>query len=389
MQKLQKPKHDYKLVTLRPRYRQLEIPIDWKIVELSDLCILVNGMAFKPEDWKTQGLPIIRIQNLNNEKANFNYYDEPVEEKYYVDNGDILFGWSGNLGTSFGAHLWKNGKAILNQHIFKVIPNDSVSPDFLFYMLNRLVKEIELETHGSIGLVHVKKGYLESRLIPLPTIKEQQKVASILLNVDSLIIQTQKEIEQTQRLKKGLMQKLLTRGIGHTKFKEHFFTKNGIIYLGTIPYDWDIKTIKQLENENQIIGFQDGNHGELHPKGDDFTDEGKPFITASQIDGDGNINLDQCKKLPESFWKKLRIGFSQANDVLFTHNATVGRVSVLPNNFPDCIVGTSVTYYRLNDKKIDRFYFSYVLQSNFIKKQYGTRWIRAHDNNLVFLNKLN
>jgi len=164
----------------------------------------------------------------------------------------------------------------------------------------------------------------------------------------------------------------LTKGINHTKFKDQFFTKGGVISLGIIPNDWDVKTINDLEKDGQIIEFQDGNHGELHPKSDDFTEKGKPFLTASHIDEDGIVHLSQCKRLPEHFWRKLRIGFSQAKDVLFTHNATVGRVAVLPDDFPDCIVGTSVTYYRLDEERLDKFYFSYILSSHFIIKQYGT-----------------
>ena len=69
------------------------------------------------------------------------------------------------------------------------------------------------------------------KLNSIPSIKEQQKIASILSNVDELIQKTEQIIEQTQRLKKGLMQRLLTKGIGHTKFKENRtmvkFLKNG------------------------------------------------------------------------------------------------------------------------------------------------------------------
>ena len=65
-----------------------------------------------------------------------------------------------------------------------------------------------------------------------PPLKEQQKIASILSNVDELIQKTEQIIEQTQRLKKGLMQRLLTKGIGHTKFKK--------TELGEIPEEWKL-----------------------------------------------------------------------------------------------------------------------------------------------------
>ena len=65
-------------------------------------------------------MPIIRIQNLNDKDASFNFYDGPVDKRFAVERGDLLFAWSGTPGTSFGAHLWSGDSAVLNQHIFKV-----------------------------------------------------------------------------------------------------------------------------------------------------------------------------------------------------------------------------------------------------------------------------
>ena len=112
------------------------------------------------------------------------------------------------------------------------------------------------------------------------------------------------------------------------------------------------------------------NLGVLLPSKNDFSNSGKPFITATQISELGELSFEKCQKLPEKFYKKLRIGFSQKNDVLFTHNATVGRVSIMPPNAPDSILGTSVTYYRLDEVKINKNFFSHILKSNFVKKQY-------------------
>ncbi len=97
-----------------------EVPIHWALVRLGDALQLVNGRAFKPDEWSENGVPIVRIQNLNNEAAPFNYCNTPVLEKFHIDSGDFLISWSGTPGTSFGAHIWSRGHAILNQHIFRV-----------------------------------------------------------------------------------------------------------------------------------------------------------------------------------------------------------------------------------------------------------------------------
>ena len=64
-----------------------------KTVPFGSLCSLRNGRAFKPEEWSDQGTPIVRIQNLNDESKPFNYCNFEVEEKFWVNSGDLLFSW--------------------------------------------------------------------------------------------------------------------------------------------------------------------------------------------------------------------------------------------------------------------------------------------------------
>ena len=97
------------------------LPKGWVDRRLIDLVTLVNGCAFKPTDWGQIGLPIVRIQNLNNAEAPFNYFAGNRSENFLIDTGDLLFAWSGTPGTSFGAHVWRGGRAWLNQHIFHVL----------------------------------------------------------------------------------------------------------------------------------------------------------------------------------------------------------------------------------------------------------------------------
>jgi type I restriction enzyme, S subunit len=97
------------------------IPRGWEIRTLGSLCSLLNGLAFKPDDWSEAGLPIIRIQNLNG-GTEFNYFAGRVREDYVIPPGTLLFSWSGNRGTSFGPFVWHGPPGVLNQHIFRVTP---------------------------------------------------------------------------------------------------------------------------------------------------------------------------------------------------------------------------------------------------------------------------
>lgn len=164
--------------------------IKWPMVKLGDVCNFINGRAFKPSDWEKQdkgGLPIIRIQNLNNNNADFNYYTGKVEDKLIVQNGDLLFSWSGSRGTSFGPHLWNRGKGILNQHIFKVVHQDNYDRSFLYYMLHKIVIEVEANLHGGVGLVHITKGNLEKIQIPLPPLEVQKEIVAELESYQRII----------------------------------------------------------------------------------------------------------------------------------------------------------------------------------------------------------
>ena len=69
----------------------MEVPKGWIKVSLAEIATYINGRAFKPKEWSKEGLPIIRIQNLNREISEFNFCNFAVDEKYYVNKGDLLF----------------------------------------------------------------------------------------------------------------------------------------------------------------------------------------------------------------------------------------------------------------------------------------------------------
>ena len=95
-----------------------EIPDSWEWVRVRNCAELYNGRAFKPTDWTQDGLPIVRIQNLNDHNAPFNRYNKQIDEDVHLYGGELLFAWSVTPGTSFGAHIWDRGDAVLNQHFF-------------------------------------------------------------------------------------------------------------------------------------------------------------------------------------------------------------------------------------------------------------------------------
>ena len=154
-------------------------PQGWSYAAIGELCTLINGRAFKPSEWTDTGLPIIRIQNLNNPDAKFNYFLGDVAPKFIVENGELLFAWSGTPGTSFGAHIWNGGRAILNQHIFRVLFNETVINKAFFQIaINQKLQELIDKAHGGVGLRHVTKGKFEHTEILLPPLNEQRRIVA-------------------------------------------------------------------------------------------------------------------------------------------------------------------------------------------------------------------
>jgi type I restriction enzyme S subunit len=182
----------------------------WRSDCLGDLATFTNGRAFRPTDWAATGRPIVRIQNLNGSKE-FNYFQGEIEPRHAVENGDLLFGWSGSRGTSFGAHVWQGPSAVLNQHIFKVNARPSIDQSFLAHLLRWATARIERRAHGASALVHVTKPEIESFRVDLPDSKDCQRAITVVLDrFDHEIALLNRQLAAYRQLKRGLMQKLLT-----------------------------------------------------------------------------------------------------------------------------------------------------------------------------------
>lgn len=158
----------------------------WQEKQLGEICELVNGRGFKPHEWKKEGLPIIRIQNLNGSDE-FNYFSGEFNPKILVEPGQLLFAWSGSRGASFGPHIWQGPKGVLNYHTWKVHPAPVTDRNFLFQLLQFETEKIEASSHGAATLVHVQKGEMEQRKFYLPPPSEQRKIAAILRTWDEAL----------------------------------------------------------------------------------------------------------------------------------------------------------------------------------------------------------
>ena len=155
-----------------------KLPEGWAILKVGDVAEYINGRAFKPEEWEQTGLPIIRIQNLNDPNAYYNRTKNEYEEKYLIKKGDLLFAWAASLGT----YIWKGEDAWLNQHIFKVVPYPFMDKKYLYYAFHAMITEFYRKSHGS-GMIHITRKQFEEITLWLPPLAEQYRIVQYLQQV--------------------------------------------------------------------------------------------------------------------------------------------------------------------------------------------------------------
>jgi type I restriction enzyme S subunit len=143
------------------------IPEGWKAMPFASIGEFLNGFAFKPSDWGTQGTPIIKIKELKEgvTAATPRYNGTRLDSRYLIEPGDLLFSWSADLGV----YVWANKRGALNQHLFKVSPATGIDRFFLFHALSEALPQFRSRAQGTT-MKHIKRSALsEVRcLVPGP-----------------------------------------------------------------------------------------------------------------------------------------------------------------------------------------------------------------------------
>ena len=172
----------------------------WEIRKLGEVATYVNGYAFKPEHWGETGVPIIRIQNLNNLNADFNYCESDIPQKFVIEDGDILISWSASLGV----YEWNRGKAYLNQHIFKVVFDKiNISKYFLKYAVSAKLNEMLKDAHGAT-MKHIVKSDFDNTTIPYPPLPEQEKIVAELDCLSGIIEKKKQQLKELDSLAESI-----------------------------------------------------------------------------------------------------------------------------------------------------------------------------------------
>lgn len=294
---------------------------------IGDVCELINGRAFKPSDWTADGLPIVRIQNLNDEVAPFNRYNGPVRERFLIDSGALLFSWSGTPGTSFGAFFWHRGPAILNQHIFHVLPRSGVDKNYLRYALNGRIQRIIAQAHGGVGLQHITKDKLEATTIPLLPFDEQRRIADILDKADAIRRKRKQAIALTEEL-----------------LRSAFLEMFGDPVMN--PKGWPMSTFGA---EVSLLEYGPRFYNEK------YSDDGMRIVRITDLDLSGALDFKSMPRLIVDARDQERY-LLRPGDVIFARSgATVGKTALSKEGDPPAIPGAYFIRLRFKDTVLPRY----------------------------------
>ena len=273
--------------------------------------------------------------------------------------GDVLFG---KLRPNLRKVAFADFDGVCSTDILALRPRSNCHQQYLYWLLaSDDVLRASLESAAGNVMPRTSWTDLANTFAVVPPLPEQKKIAAILTSVDEVIEKTEAQIAKLQDLKTAMMQELLTKGIGHTDFKDS--------PVGRIPASWSAMQVSELIRRGYLAKIQDGNHGELHPKASDYVPDGIPFVMANDLK-DGRVQWHRTKKIPEHLYRNLRIGFAKAGDVLLTHKATIGEVAVVPSDVTRCMLTPQVTYYRVLDcRKLSSQFLEHVLTAPVFQSQ--------------------
>lgn len=332
-------------------------PEGWGVVPFGEVVTFHKGVTYKSEDYCEKGNGIIFFnlkcvsKNGGFNREGIKYYNGPVQNDNFILPGDIVIANTDLTrdGDIIGCPVeipeyYKDKTVCISMDLTKIVPNEKLNKRFCYYFLQLPYCRKFMKSHSSGSTVlHLNLKSVKKLLLDLPPLHEQRKIAAILSSVDAAIEQTDAIIAQTEQMKKGLMQELFTKGIGHTEFKE---TK-----IGRIPGDWTVVT------GTEIFSLGGGNS----PKECIFGgEENTLFIKVDDLNNPNNRSSIKDAKLKLDKSKNPKINIYPPGTIVFPKRGAailINRVSLLES---DAAIDPNLMALCVN-QRLNKTYFKYYL----------------------------
>lgn len=361
-----------------------DLPEGWATVQLNSLADTRMGKTILSKELSAAGVPVFSAGQAN----------EPwgfvANSDLLFDNRTVVLSARGSIGFP---KLPKRVPFVSTQTTIAVQARTPQLARYLRYWLDT-VDWTEETSGATIPMLTVRQ--VADFFIPLPPLAEQKRIVAKVEELLARVDAARERLAKVPAILKRFRQSVLAaacsgrlteewreqhscvetaaelmarcmRETGHIQRDATLLRRKTTGLAQVLPPDdspreWTTKTVRELLAAGALEDFQDGNHGSLYPRKTDFADNGVTFLTAAQV-FDNRVHIDQSPRLAAAKAKQLRIGLTRPRDVLLTHNATVGRVAVMPDIGETCILGTSVTYYRFRSAYLVPEFCSVAMQS--------------------------
>ena len=275
---------------------------------LPDICRIQYGFAFDSAKFSDSvGTPLIRIRDVVRGYSE-TYTTEQCGDEYVVQDGDMLIGMDGEFNI---AH-WKGGKAYLNQRVCRLIPTDKINSLYLFYFMPQALKAIEDKT-PFVTVKHLSAKELNKVSVPIPSMAEQEKIATSLQKVDELISLRKQQLAKLDELVKA-------------RFVEMFGDPV------TNPHGFEKVTLSDLAE------IKIGPFGSLLHK-EDYIEGGHALVNPSHII-DGKVSVDEKLTVSDDKFAELSAYHLQIGDVVMGRRGEMGRCAVVLDDGLLCGTGS-------------------------------------------------
>ncbi len=350
------------------------IPDGWEFVNLGPEVSIQTGYNAPSKNFIEEGgIPLIRNRDLGSEETEIQY-DGDYGEEYLIEDGDLLVSMDGE----FEPHLWTGGKALLNQRVCKIEGSDRYSHIFLAYAIEKPLYLLQKSIAGTT-VKHLSKSNIRSVNLPTPPLPEQRKIASVLYAVDQAIQKTEAIIEQAERVKRGLMQRLLRKGIGN-----HSLMDTGTD-LKTLPKHWESVPLSDAIAPGEYT-FTDGARQTL--RADEIHEEGEARVILLQEVGVGSFSDKNPKFATQKKYEEIEHRAIYPGEVVIAKMADpVARACLIPDTYDRYLLGCADVVRVEVDEDYDSRFLMYCMNSHEVWKQAAAH-LRAAGRNRINLENI-
>ncbi len=310
-------------------------------MKIRDACNILNGFAFKSENYTNSGIRIIRIANVQKgfiEDTMPVFYPLNSEglDKYMLEEGDLLISLTGNVGRV--ALLEKELlPAALNQRVACLrLKTDKISKRYLFHILNSNYFEQQcMQSSKGVAQKNMSTEWLKDYGIPLYSVERQAEIISVLDRTELIIAYRKKELQKLDELIKA-------------RFIEMFVATN-------VASEWPYCTIADISNEMRTGPFGSALHH------DEFVDSGV-FVLGIDNAVENRFSYNRMRYITEEKYQQLKRYTVHPGDVIITIMGTVGRSAVIPADMPKAINTKHLACITPNVKMVNAQFLSCAFQ---------------------------